>query len=190
MPIRLTVTLTISLLLWGASYAFAGGLLNDAQTTRAAGGVGNYLFRSTAASPLAPEDQNELINSEAGAFESGPTYDGFEELSVRQSSAIAPTPEITFRRNSAEIAESEKDHLDEIAATLKGNPALTARITGYADHEGSSEENRRLASARAQAVAHNLEGRGISANRLTASAGVNGESEGRTQNRRVDVQFQ
>lgn len=61
MSIRLAVTLAISLLILGASYAFADGVLNDAWTTGAHSGVGNYLFWSM----QEESGKNELVNNAA-----------------------------------------------------------------------------------------------------------------------------
>lgn len=62
-----SILMTAIVVLGGVSYAFADGVLNDAEYTRAHGGVGNYLFRGTpvetaekadAAEPLAVEESD------------------------------------------------------------------------------------------------------------------------------------
>lgn len=187
MPIRLSVTLAISLLVLGASYAFADGMLNDAENTRARGGVGNYLFWST---------NRDLVNTES-AFEEEPTFFGAEGLMIRQSSAIAPAKTINFPKASARIEAHEKSELDEIASTLKADPALKAKITGFTDTTGPKSRNEILAGARAEAVVRGLKERGVSENQLTWSAkgerdpiDENSTPEGRARNRRVEILYQ
>jgi outer membrane protein OmpA-like peptidoglycan-associated protein len=180
MSIRLTVTLAISLLILGASYAFADGILNDASTTRAHGGVGNYLFWSM------HEDsgKNELVNNEA-LFESAPAPNGPEELRIHQASAVAPLHLVRFENGSSRIRDSEIPELRSIANTLKSDPNLKARIIGYSDRVGPAARNEALAGARAEAVVRDLKARGVSENQLSwNSKGESGDDH------RVEVHFE
>ncbi len=185
--------MAISLLLLGASYAFADGMLNDAPTTRSLGGVGNYLFRSTG--PV-HEKKNELVNRPT-VFEEEPAYPAVEELSVRQSSAIAPVQAITFPKASARITPSERARLDAVADTLKSDSTLKATIVGYTDSEGPAGKNEKLSEERAEAVVRGLKKRGVPGHQLSWRAkgendpvSDNSTPEGRAQNRRVEIQYQ
>ncbi len=196
MPIRFAVTLIISLLLLGASYAFADGMLNDASRTRSLGGVGNYLFQSLGPLP-APMPENRDATTSENLFENQSAFPEFEELSIRQSSAVAPVQAVTFSSGSARVSLQEKSRLDGIAETLKSDPELNAKITGFADNRGSAEKNKVLGKARAKAVYEGLRNRGVSQAQLSYKtmgesepASDNDTAEGRAQNRRAEVQFQ
>jgi K(+)-stimulated pyrophosphate-energized sodium pump len=67
-------------------------------------------------------------------------------------------------------------------------------VVGYTDNVGSSEQNRQLSQARANAVVVELVRKGTSAERLTAEGygerdpvAGNSTEEGRAQNRRVSI---
>jgi outer membrane protein OmpA-like peptidoglycan-associated protein len=196
MPIRFTVTLAISLLLLGASYAFADGMLNDGPRTRSLGGVGNYLFHSLAPVPALPTENREETTSES-LFEDQSAYPAVEQISIRQSSAIAPIQAVNFSSGSARVSAHETNRLESIAETLKSDPDLKAKITGYADSLGSVQKNEALGEARAKAVFEGLRKRGVSQSQLSFKsmgeskpASENDTEEGRAQNRRVEIQFE
>jgi outer membrane protein OmpA-like peptidoglycan-associated protein len=188
MPIRFTVTLAISLLLLGASYAFADGMLNDGPRTRSLGGVGNYLFHS-----LGPVSVPMTEN----LYEDQSAYPAVEQLTIRQSSAIAPIQAVNFASGSAHVSPHERNRLDSIAETLNSDPELKAKITGYADSRGTVPKNEALGEARAKAVVEGLRKRGVSQGQLSFKSlgeskpvSENDTEEGRAQNRRVEIQFE
>jgi outer membrane protein OmpA-like peptidoglycan-associated protein len=195
MQIRLTVTFAISLLILGASYAFADGILNDAATTRARGGVGNYLFYPDRSSKT--ENKNELVNAQGETlFEDEPNSYG-DELTIRESSAIVPAQIFNFGPNSSRLPAADRARLDEIAATLKADAGLKVQITGFTDDEGAAYKNQALGEARAQAVAHGLRERGVPSGRISWNGkgerdpiSENGSQEGRALNRRAELRFQ
>ncbi|MBS1961492.1 MAG: OmpA family protein [Bdellovibrionales bacterium] len=193
MTIRLSVTLAVSLIVLGASYAFADGMLNDSATTRSRGGVGNYLFWSMKDQPV---EKNELV-TEDELFESEPTAYRSDELDIRQSSAIPGVQTINFSSGSSRITSNESARLDDVADVLKSDPDLKAKLTGYADNSGSAVTNRGLAESRARSVARSLRARGVAEDQISWTArgernpiSDNATAEGRAMNRRVEIEFQ
>lgn len=101
---------------------------------------------------------------------------------------------INFDTAKATIKPDSLKIVDEVAAMLKGAPALKIEVGGHTDNVGAAEANQKLSEARAQSVAAALGQRGIAANRLAAkgygqSAPVadNRSEEGRARNRRVEL---
>ena len=100
---------------------------------------------------------------------------------------------INFRTSSAELLSSSNAEINRLAALLESTPAVTARLVGHTDSDGSEESNQALSSARAKAVYDALVAKGIAATRLSYEG--KGESEpvasnategGKAQNRRTE----
>jgi outer membrane protein OmpA-like peptidoglycan-associated protein len=101
---------------------------------------------------------------------------------------------VHFAFNKAIIRPEDMPVLDEAAETLRSKPDVKLDVNGYCDAIGSEKYNLRLSQRRADAVATYLEGKGISADRLipqgfgkTNFVASNDTSEGRAQNRRVEL---
>lgn len=78
---------------------------------------------------------------------------------------------VFFPINSSEISAAEMMKVNEVAAFLQENPDVKVTITGYADkNTGTSEINRRLSIARANAVYNLLVKQNIDASRITKDA--------------------
>jgi OmpA-OmpF porin, OOP family len=84
--------------------------------------------------------------------------------------------------------------LDEAADTLKTHPNVTININGYCDAIGTTRYNLKLSERRADAVVTYLADHGIAENRMsphgygkTNFIATNKTSEGRAQNRRVEL---
>lgn len=78
---------------------------------------------------------------------------------------------VFFPINSSEISAAEMMKVNEVAAFLQENPDVKVTITGYADkNTGTSEINRRLSIARANAVFNVLIKQNIDAGRITKDA--------------------
>ena len=76
----------------------------------------------------------------------------------------------------------------DIAAAMKAQPALQAKVHGYVDASGKADRNRELARQRAGAVRDALLARGVPAGRITLEKPgdiVGGDSA--AQARRVDI---
>jgi outer membrane protein OmpA-like peptidoglycan-associated protein len=77
-----------------------------------------------------------------------------------------PYPRVTFTTSSVDMADSERARLDQMADSLRAHPSRRVVIHAYADDTGDEAKDARLAQRRADAVAHYLENRGISGDRI------------------------
>lgn len=101
---------------------------------------------------------------------------------------------IQFALNSAELSESSKSNLEDLAETLKKYDDTNILIEGHTDITGTREYNMRLSEKRAESVADYLKGLGVAGKRVTTAGygpeqpvGDNETEYGRQQNRRVEV---
>ena len=80
------------------------------------------------------------------------------------------TPEIStniqFKTASSQLEQHYKSELDLLAATLRYNPKLTVKLSGFADQRGDSDYNQALSEQRALAVKHYLLGQGVAESQL------------------------
>jgi phosphate binding protein len=107
--------------------------------------------------------------------------------------AARPPVRIFFRWGGYKLADDAKHTLAELATSVRGTGERLI-IVGNADGNGTAESNRRMATARARAVAGFLRAFGIADDRLEvkgagadAPIGSNESRAGRERNRRVDV---
>ncbi|GKT12775.1 MAG: OmpA-OmpF porin, OOP family [Thiomicrorhabdus sp.] len=113
------------------------------------------------------------------------------------SAVIAPAAfRGLFDTGSAVLKDAAHTELDLFADFMVATPSSKIIITGHTDNVGTNANNQKLSEARAIAVKNYLEGKGISTNRMTTmGAGEaspiadNGNAAGRTENRRVEVDF-
>ncbi len=102
---------------------------------------------------------------------------------------------LNFTVNKAELTADSKAALDEMAATLKGNPAVRQiTITGHTDSSGAAAYNQMLSEKRARAVGDYFISKGIAADKITTQGmgetqpvADNATSAGRLKNRRVEL---
>ncbi|HWT69903.1 MAG TPA: OmpA family protein [Pseudomonas sp.] len=101
---------------------------------------------------------------------------------------------ITFATDSANIAPSFYQPLNNLAGSLKEFNQNQIEIVGYTDSTGSRQHNMDLSQRRAQSVATYLTSQGVSGTNLSSrGAGPdspvasNADVNGRAQNRRVEV---
>jgi outer membrane protein OmpA-like peptidoglycan-associated protein len=101
---------------------------------------------------------------------------------------------VHFDFNKAIIRPGDAAVLDEAISTLKANPGVVVNVNGYCDSIGSEDYNLRLSEYRGNAVANYLLSGGIQATQLrvhgygkTGFVATNRTSEGRAQNRRVEL---
>lgn len=104
------------------------------------------------------------------------------------------TQGIYFDTGKATLKPQSTPTLLELVATMEEHPDLHLRIEGHTDNTGSDAVNEPLSQDRAEAVMAYLTARGIAAERLEAAGygaerpvASNDSSEGRAQNRRVEV---
>lgn len=99
---------------------------------------------------------------------------------------------IEFETGKAEIRPASLAIVDQIVTLLKSNPSLVVGIEGHTDDVGTPEANRKLSTARAEAVAAAIVSRGVERVRLQPAGygedrpiADNTSEEGRARNRRV-----
>lgn len=139
-----------------------------------------------------PETRIEATDrAEVGADETG---QGIGE--------IAPLPLVKekimvhFTLNSNEIEPESYPVLDRIAAYLNQHPDKSVNVRGYTDSSGSTGYNESVSRFRASAVKSYLVGKGASPGSIMIFAmgssnpiASNETPEGRTKNRRVEIEF-
>jgi len=101
---------------------------------------------------------------------------------------------INFDTGKATIKPESEGSVNQIAALLKGVPALKVSIEGHTDNVGTAESNKKLSEDRAKAVMAAVVAKGIAADRMSAvgrgqdaPVADNRKEEGRALNRRVEV---
>ncbi|WP_283177850.1 OmpA family protein [Gemmobacter sp. 24YEA27] len=101
---------------------------------------------------------------------------------------------ILFDFDQASILPESKAQIDQLAAMLAAEPALSVLIVGHTDGQGAFDYNLSLSQRRAQSVVDALAALGIASERMTpAGAGMvapvatNRTDEGRARNRRVEI---
>lgn len=103
---------------------------------------------------------------------------------------------VYFDLNSYNIRTAATSELDQVVNTLQESPRLNIRIIGHADDTGGKDYNLKLSIDRAQTVKKYLVDAGIDASRIitfgkgaTQPATSNASDEGKSQNRRVEIEF-
>jgi len=103
---------------------------------------------------------------------------------------------VLFDTNESTLKPGAAARLDRIASFLQANPRTHLIIEGYTDTTGTAAYNEHLSERRAQAVAEQLETRGVAPDRVqTVGRGqeypvaTNATPAGRQQNRRVEIIF-
>jgi outer membrane protein OmpA-like peptidoglycan-associated protein len=101
---------------------------------------------------------------------------------------------IQFALNSAELSETSKTNLKDLAETLEKYDDTNILIEGHTDITGTREYNLELSDKRAEAVADYLDELGVAKKRITTEGygpdqpvADNTSDYGRQQNRRVEV---
>jgi len=102
-----------------------------------------------------------------------------------------------FTSGKATLGNAGLSELDALAAKIKATDTIRSiEIIGHTDSMGDAAMNQKLSESRATAVKAYLVKQGIAANRITASGmgedkavADNDTTEGRAQNRRVEVIF-
>lgn len=114
--------------------------------------------------------------------------------------AVAPAPAkltltgVNFDFDKAVIRSDDFERLDKDVATLKEWGDVKVEVAGHTDNVGTDEYNMGLSLRRAEAVRNYLVDKGVPADRLTVKnygesqpVADNATSEGRFQNRRVEL---
>ena len=104
---------------------------------------------------------------------------------------------INFDFDRATIKPEFEGVLDAAVEALKENPGVRVQVAGHTDSVGTDEYNQKLSERRAHAVLDYLSSHGIDGSRLSAvgfgeknSVADNATADGRSQNRRVELNIQ
>lgn len=156
--------------------------------------------------------RNALIGAGIGALAGGGVgyYMDVQETKLRQrlrNSGVSVTRSgdqiilnmpgnVTFPTNSADINASFYDVLNSVAIVLNEYKKTTVDVIGHTDNVGSASYNQTLSERRARSVAEYLVSQKVLAERLliagrgeTQPIASNSTAEGRSQNRRVNIQI-
>lgn len=90
-----------------------------------------------------------------------------EILTTTLNDLVTANP-ILFSTGSADIRDSSKPTLDEVAATIIANPSGAVEVGGHTDSDGGADANRELSQERAQSVLDYLVSKGVDGARLSA----------------------
>ena len=153
-----------------------GALIGAAVGGAAAGGYGYYVDR-----------QEQRLRQEL-------TGTGVQVVRNGDNLQLIMPGNITFASSSADISSGFYPTLNSLVKVFKEFDQNGIDIVGHTDSTGSLELNMRLSQQRATSVASYLTGQGVSGARIS-SRGVgpsqpvasNDTTEGRAQNRRVEV---
>lgn len=102
--------------------------------------------------------------------------------------------DVLFGFDSAAVSIQSQNDLRAVAASLNRYPNSIVNVIGHTDNVGDAAYNQNLSEQRARAVANVLIGAGVSAGRINIvgrgedqPAASNQTSDGRAQNRRVEI---
>jgi OmpA-OmpF porin, OOP family len=128
--------------------------------TNAVGTTGTNSGRFTRALP-----GNEIITILSGTAE-----DRLSSYlaSARHAETTIDLDRIAYQNGSAVLTPESRDQIDTIATILRAYPTTSVTAAGYADDQGTEDENLQLSRARAEAVATRLVAAGVSADRVRA----------------------
>jgi outer membrane protein OmpA-like peptidoglycan-associated protein len=117
-------------------------------------------------------------------------------LATRDSARglVANMSDVLFRSGSYELAPGARERLAKVSGIILAYPSLHVSVEGHTDSVGGDEYNQSLSELRAQAVRDYFVQQGISSGAIeahgygkTAPIASNDTSEGRQQNRRVEL---
>jgi OmpA-OmpF porin, OOP family len=103
--------------------------------------------------------------------------------------------DVSFDTGRSELKPAARAELDKLADSLKPIRLEVIVVVGHTDSTGNAALNQRLSLARAESVKKYLVGKGVEPNRIYTEGkgpaqpvGDNKTAQGRSQNRRVDVE--
>lgn len=104
--------------------------------------------------------------------------------------------DLLFPTGSTSLAGAGKDNVGQISEILKKYPENRITIVGHTDSTGTVDKNQTLSEARAQAVKNLIVAKGVPSESVNAigagpsqPVGDNTTKEGRSKNRRVELQI-
>jgi outer membrane protein OmpA-like peptidoglycan-associated protein len=144
----------------------------------AGGGVGSYM-----------DHQAEALSAELRGTGVSVTRDGNQII-------LNMPGNVTFPTNGSDVNGSFYPVLQSVAKVLNHYNQTLIDVQGFTDSTGSAEHNQTLSQQRANSVAAYLAGQGVMPGRMNvtgrgeaAPIASNATAEGRSQNRRVEIQI-
>jgi outer membrane protein OmpA-like peptidoglycan-associated protein len=120
-----------------------------------------------------------------------------KDVSVRGNDNYAiysVSEKVLFNSGESTLRKQAEQNLNEIASSITNHSKGDVRVYGYTDSTDSKESNKELSQKRAEAVRSYLISKGIPENRISIYAegednpvSTNATSQGRQQNRRVEI---
>jgi outer membrane protein OmpA-like peptidoglycan-associated protein len=128
--------------------------------------------------PDPDNDQDRILDPADRCVNEPETYNGLEDEDgcpdtgsvIIEENSIVILEKIYFETDSAEIQARSFPIIEQVAATLIGNPQITmVEVQGHADERSSDEYNVRLTRDRAASVVEALVQRGVARDRLRSA---------------------
>jgi outer membrane protein OmpA-like peptidoglycan-associated protein len=173
------------------SRAAAGAANADAANSRAQAGVANAAAANSQAEAGAAN--LDAANSRANAAELQHQLDDLHGRSTDHGTVIT-LGDVMFGSAQARLRSAVVPNLDRLAVFLNHYPDRSIVIDGYTDNVGAADYNLGLSQRRANTVKAYLMNGGVNSARITATGmgasdpvATNDSSDGRQQNRRVEV---
>ncbi|NDW18929.1 OmpA family protein [Dysgonomonas sp. 216] len=199
----LALSLTILLSACGASNTVKGGGIGAGAGGALGAGIGAIIGGGKGAAWGA--GIGAVVGGSAGAIIGNKmdkqkkeleAINGAQVESINDGQAIKVTFEsgILFATNSSTLNTASQSALSSFASSLISNPDTDVSIYGHTDNTGNDAINNPLSEKRAQAVYSFLASKGVKGSRMqsqgfgsTQPVADNSTSQGRAQNRRVEV---
>ena len=148
--------------------------------------------KAAAADQKAVEAQQMAKNAEGKI--SGVESNLNQKISNIDSYKPVENASVTFKFNHSDLSDEAKASLDQLAAKVKDSKGYVLEIQGFTDSTGSEQYNIGLSQRRAESVERYLVSKSIPLYRISIvglgeenPVADNKSSQGRSQNRRVEV---
>jgi len=168
--------------------AAVGALLPGSSRTNALIGAGIGMLAGAAVGQYMDQQERELRADLAGT--GADVYRQGDTLVVNFPSNV------TFAVDSSEIRPGFYRTLDDVSGTLNRYPQSYLDVVGHTDSTGSEAYNQALSERRAGSVSNYFRSRGVAPARIasygmgeTQPVASNADSNGRQQNRRVELRI-
>jgi OmpA-OmpF porin, OOP family len=135
--------------------------------------------------------KKDVVPDEKKMNDAVPSAPKMEPASIAPGDMPKMPNRVHFSFESAEVSDISALVLEQVSYVLRGNPSLVIDVVGFANDLATSEENEKLALARAQAVQEYLIETGVGRERLAirvdkSESGAETKTSERTKGRRVD----
>ncbi|MUJ37912.1 OmpA family protein [Aliivibrio fischeri] len=140
------------------------------------------------------EEEVELIQESEKKMAEPMEEKPMEPVAIKQEQS--KSHQNLFKNNGSELAPESHAELDSIAAILIEHPQATVNIVGHTDSSGSEAYNQKISEDRAKSVSDYLQEKGVKKTQINARGegesnpiATNKTAEGRSANRRVDIEI-